>query len=85
MPKDDKLTNKMTISFSNESLTDLESCLVNYQLISKTLRELFGLISNAKMFLNNGKSRITTFVLGEKYIKNDYKHRYGRWIFSKKT
>ena len=67
MPKDDKLTNKMTISFSNESLTDLESCLVNYHLISKTLRELFGLISNAKMFLNNGKSMNATFVLGDKY------------------
>ena len=55
IPKDEKLNNKMTINFPDESLAELEACLFNYQLITKTLRELFGLISNAKMFLNSGK------------------------------
>jgi hypothetical protein len=55
MPKDEKLNSKMTISFPDESLSDLDACLTNYHLISKTLRELFCLISNAKMFLNSGK------------------------------
>ena len=55
IPKDEKLNNKMTINFPDDSLSELEACLINYQLITKTLRELFGLISNAKMFLNSGK------------------------------
>ena len=50
LPKEEKIRNKVILSFSSVWIGQLENCIQDFFLISKTLKELFALAMNSKLF-----------------------------------
>ncbi len=78
MPKEEKIKNKVVISFSSVWIGQLEKCVQDLYLMFKTLKELFVLASNSKLFNDSSElltaKRLENFayqVCDRTYLKED--------------
>ncbi len=78
LPKEEKIRNKVVITFSSTWISQLENCVEDLYLMSKTLKELFVFASNSKLYNDSNEiltaKRLENFayqVCDKTYLKED--------------